>query len=121
MPIRWARTIVLTVTTAAAALCAAGSVGAGPMPAGGAGSCMPWPENDLADEWAARVDAVGAHIAPGEVRALIIVVRRTTDAPATIRGFDIAYADAGRSHHVSMGWDIMLVTDVRTCPGWSPS
>lgn len=76
---------------------------------------------ELADEWAARVDAVGAHIAPGEVRALIVVVRRTTDAPATIRGFDIAYTDAGRSHRVSMEWDIMLVTDVRTCSSWTPS
>ncbi|WP_116948779.1 hypothetical protein [Jiangella endophytica] len=48
MPIRWARTIALTATTAVAALCAAGTVGAGPISASGAGICMPWPENGLA-------------------------------------------------------------------------
>ncbi|WP_146605373.1 hypothetical protein [Jiangella anatolica] len=45
---RWVRRTVLTAIVAAGALCAAGTVAAGPVRAVGGGVCMPWPDTELA-------------------------------------------------------------------------
>lgn len=73
---------------------------------------------EIADEWARRVEAVGGQIPAGEVRALIFGVRRTAEV-ATLRGFDITYVDAGRTHRVITEWDIMLGPDLATCEAWA--
>jgi hypothetical protein len=76
---------------------------------------------ELADEWDARVEAVGAQVPPRDGRALIIAVQRPSanSPPATLKGFDITYVDAGVTHHASMEWDIMLATDVSDCEVWA--
>ena len=180
----WARRVLVTVTAAAAALCAGGTVAAGPVPVGGGGVCMPWPDSELAavtpivsndgpapvtithlavrdpigmtmeaaylvpdhvyadggrlafgfgpfpplagtpeltDEWNRRATAIGTQIPPGESRSLVIAVRRVTASQEVmLTGFDIAYADAGRSHRVALEWDVRIVPDPNGCLVASP-
>jgi hypothetical protein len=151
---------------AVAALCAAGTVAAGPVPTTGAGVCLPWPDTELAststqvenngpapvtithvalvdpigvtleaaylvpgstpgfggfppvDAWDERIEAVGGQIPAGESYPLVLGLRQSAGSqPATLSGYEIAYTEAGRSHRLTMDWDIMITSDLDTCPG----
>lgn len=75
---------------------------------------------DLEEPWSRRVAAIGGQVPPGDVRSLVIGLRQTPDGqPGSLRGFDIAYTEGGRLHHVSMEWDILIPSDASACETWA--
>lgn len=58
-------------------------------------------------------------IAPGEQPTLILGLRLATGATTgTFGGFDLAYSEAGRIHHVTSAQDIMIASDLSAREAW---